>query len=159
MTDSLYFAFRTDQIEMPQPEIIAVPSEDLWCLVRVGDAVLLSDEITHHYTTVGKIDRKDARIYFSDPWSEKSFLLKDKNEAGVAAELKGTLIGISRAEFERVIIGVLTLDDLGLLDHEDLPGCPARKSGEEWQPIAKRNLKPQIGCTSHFCLYLMKPQK
>ena len=22
--------------------------------------------------------------------------------------------------------------------HEDLPGCPARKSGEEWQLVAKR---------------------
>ena len=22
--------------------------------------------------------------------------------------------------------------------HEGLPGCPARKSGEEWQPVAKR---------------------
>ena len=26
--------------------------------------------------------------------------------------------------------------------HEDLPGCPARKSGEEWQPIAKRRQIP-----------------
>ena len=25
-----------------------------------------------------------------------------------------------------------------VLDHEDLPGCPARKSGEEWQLVAKR---------------------
>ena len=26
--------------------------------------------------------------------------------------------------------------------HEDLPGCPARKSGEEWQPVAKRRKEP-----------------
>ena len=26
--------------------------------------------------------------------------------------------------------------------HEDLPGCPARKSGEEWQPVAKRRQTP-----------------
>ena len=24
------------------------------------------------------------------------------------------------------------------MNHEDLPGCPARKSGEEWQLVAKR---------------------
>ncbi len=26
--------------------------------------------------------------------------------------------------------------------HEDLPGCPARKSGEEWQPVTKRRQIP-----------------
>ena len=26
--------------------------------------------------------------------------------------------------------------------HQDLPGCPARKSGEEWQPVAKRRHIP-----------------
>ena len=26
--------------------------------------------------------------------------------------------------------------------HEDLPGYPARKSGEEWQPVAKRRKEP-----------------
>ena len=26
--------------------------------------------------------------------------------------------------------------------HEDLPGCPARKSGEEWQPVAKCRKEP-----------------
>jgi len=26
--------------------------------------------------------------------------------------------------------------------HEDLPGCPARKSGEKWQPVAKRRKIP-----------------
>ena len=30
----------------------------------------------------------------------------------------------------------------GNCDHEDLPGCPARKSGEEWQPVAKRRQIP-----------------
>ena len=30
------------------------------------------------------------------------------------------------------------LGDTILSDHEDLPGCPARKSGEEWQLVAKR---------------------
>ena len=26
--------------------------------------------------------------------------------------------------------------------HQNLPGCPARKSGEEWQPVAKRRHIP-----------------
>ena len=32
--------------------------------------------------------------------------------------------------------------DVEILAHQDLPGCPARKSGEEWQLVAKRRRIP-----------------
>ena len=36
------------------------------------------------------------------------------------------------------LMGPESMNTLGSPVHEDLPGCPARKSGEEWQLVAKR---------------------
>jgi hypothetical protein len=44
--------------------------------------------------------------------------------------------------FDLVIKGSPCVLDYDFALHEDLPGCPARKSGEEWQPVAKRRQIP-----------------
>jgi len=52
-----------------------------------------------------------------------------------AESLENLPIGLDGAGYQWV-----DLDGEGIsgIFTEDLPGCPARKSGEEWQPVAKR---------------------
>jgi tetratricopeptide (TPR) repeat protein len=131
--DALYLVFCSDRVKMPLGQVIPVPREDLWWLAATDDLVLLSDRVTHHYTTVDSVARPADRIFFIDEWPERFFLRAGLNAAGVAAELHPYIAGvldqylppglrgkkhvsISRAEFQRVIVGLVTLDTPELLD-------------------------------------------
>lgn len=116
------FTFYASQVDSNEQSIINVPATDLWCLSRPGDTVLLSDEITHHYTMIHSIDHASNSIYFLDTWPDRIFLLPGRNVEDISAELvpqpDGTkLVHITKEEFERVVLGVSTLDDLSLLEY------------------------------------------
>ena len=84
--------------------------DDIWIHLAPGDQILLSDKVTHHWTTVFKIDRDNGYIYILDLWPDEFFLMKDKNLEGIEAETityknNKTLIKVNKKDFSKVIIG------------------------------------------------------
>jgi hypothetical protein len=126
--DTLYFAFCHDRMAMPLEEAIPVSRNDLWWLVAPGDMLLLSDRRTHHYIGVYHVDDDAGRIDLLDPWPDRVFLKKGLNATGVEAVVKPfggegspignhKLVSITRAEFLRVAVGIITKDTPELIDH------------------------------------------
>ena len=105
--DAMYFAFADKKYRWGMKDVITVPTEQLWGLVMPGDTVLLSDYVTHHYTGIREVDRENDRIYFADQWPDRFFLKAGLNTANVKVD---DTLGISREEFLRVIVGLVTLD-------------------------------------------------
>ncbi len=116
MENALTFAFLNERLSPETPFEIPASAETMWCLARPGDDVLLSDRVTHHYTEVGSIDHTAGFIEFIDPWPNQCFLLENQNEAGIAAQIEGTSIIISKVEFLRVITGLQTIDSPDFID-------------------------------------------
>lgn len=130
--DALQLAFCSSRVKMRLDEVIPVPREDLWWLAAPGDLVLLSDRVTHHYTTVDHVGREADRIFFIDEWPDRIFLRAGLNAAGVEAQVFDYMAGvfegvapqfsgkkhvsISRDEFLRVIVGLVTLDTPALFE-------------------------------------------
>ncbi|MGE3873660.1 MAG: hypothetical protein AB7F74_11960 [Parvibaculaceae bacterium] len=130
--DAFHAVFTNDRIKMPLDEAIPVPLEDLWWLAAADDLVLLSDRVTHHYTTVDHVAREPGRIFFIDQWPDQIFLKQGLNQEDVAAEVTPYMAGIldhaaaalsgkkqvsiTRDEFLRVIVGTVTLDTPDLFD-------------------------------------------
>src|SRR5262249_38796595 len=96
--DALHFAFYAARYRVPPEDAITVPAEHLWWLASEQDTVLLSDRATHHYTTVGKVDREQGRIGFYDNWPDDFFLQPGRNTLGIGAHD----LSVSKAEFQRV---------------------------------------------------------
>jgi hypothetical protein len=141
--DTLHFAFCNDRIAVPPEEAVPVPSDDLWWLAAPGDLLLLSDRRTHHYIGVHQVDPDADRIYLLDPWPGRVFLKKGLNAAGVEALVEPfgpegsplcshQLISITRAEFLRVIVGLITKDTPELISHY-LAARPAQRERLEIQ--------------------------
>lgn len=89
---------------------LAVPADHLWWFVAPGDTVLLSDRVTHHFTTVGGIDRPSGTVSFVDAWPDEFFLRAGHNTLGITAD--GTRI--TRADFAKVAVGIVTIDRAAL---------------------------------------------
>jgi tetratricopeptide (TPR) repeat protein len=111
--EALYFAFYADRYRVPAEDAITVPADHLWWLASEQDTVLLSDRATHHYTTVGQVDRERGRIAFYDNWPEDFFLRPGCNTLGIEAHG----LSVSKAEFQRVIVGLVTWDTPQLAQH------------------------------------------
>jgi len=109
---ALHLIFWSERGRMPPEKGLRVPAEHLWWLASPGDTVLLSDGVTHHYTTIGRVDRDAETISFADYWPEDFFLQKDRNVLGI--EAAGTII--TRVEFGLVTTGILTWDTVRLID-------------------------------------------
>lgn len=114
---SLIFAFESNRYKQEASDIIPIPRSQFWCIARAQDVVLLSDRITHHYTSIHYVDRENQKIYFLDPWPEMFFLKEDKNIAGVAAKIDSSGICITKDEFNKVAIGLLTTDTKEFIDY------------------------------------------
>jgi hypothetical protein len=110
--DALYLIFWNDRVRVPTEQGLRVPADHLWWVATPGDTVLLSDGVTHHYTSVGRVDRDADTISFADPWPADFFLQKHRNVLGIEAQ--GTVI--TRADFARATTGVLTWDTARLID-------------------------------------------
>jgi tetratricopeptide (TPR) repeat protein len=95
-----YFAFLEQGHSNPAPDVISASRDSLWCLVREGDLVLLSDRKTHHSTRVFKVDREAGYIYFVDRWPDVFFLREGLNMMEVAAKAMVPDLGDVRARIE-----------------------------------------------------------
>lgn len=109
---ALWIVFWSNRYKIPIEQGLSVPPETLWWVAQETDTALLSDGFTHHYTSVGKIDQSSQTISFSDPWPDEFFLQAGRNVLGIESN-KCT---VTRADFERAAIGVLTWDTVELLD-------------------------------------------
>ena len=114
--DALYWAFYADRYSVAREEAITVPSEHLWWLATAQDDVLLSDRVTHHYTTIAAVDREGERVSFHDAWPESFFLLPGRNTLGIAARLDPGL-SVSKPDFLRAAVGLVTWDTTRLVPH------------------------------------------
>lgn len=105
-----------EKYTLPTRDIVPLRPTLIWKMLDPGATVLLSDRITHHYALVGGMDRAAGTIDILDPNARQSFLRKGFNYEDVAGELvDDTHIRITRAEFERVIVGAIvfrSLDDM-----------------------------------------------
>ena len=110
--DAMWIVFLNRRNAAPIDHGLRVPKEHLWWVVSPADQVLLSDGATHHYTTVGQVDRSEQTLSFLDPWPEQFLLNYGLNVLGIAARN----LTIGRSEFERVAVGVLTLHTPELID-------------------------------------------
>lgn len=112
VADAAVFPVWSARWRVPLHRGVAVPPAHLWWFAREQDTVLLSDRQTHHYCSIGHVDRDAASIAFADPWSDRFFLQAGYNTLGIAAD--GTRIG--RADFARAAVGLACWDRLGLFD-------------------------------------------
>lgn len=126
---ALYFAFCSDKVKLPPQDAIAIPREDLWWIAAPDDLVLLSDRITHHFTTVHRVSPEGQKIYFLDDWPDRIFLKEGLNSADVRAEISPYFggvfddvvpgrkeVGITREEYLRVVVGLITQDTPAVLE-------------------------------------------
>lgn len=100
------------QLRVPLDKGLQLSMQQLWWLVLPGDVALISDGATHHYTSIGRVDRADGTITFQDAWPEDFFLQAGRNIEGIAS-IDQT---ITRLEFERVLVGILTWDTTELME-------------------------------------------
>jgi tetratricopeptide (TPR) repeat protein len=126
--DSAVFPIWSTRVRSALDKGLAVPPEHLWWFVQPGDTVLLSDRVTHHFTTAGQVDREGGTISFVDPWPEDFFLQDGRNTLGI--EAAGTRI--NQAEFARCAVGIATWDRLSLFEAY-LQAYPAQAASAEVQ--------------------------
>lgn len=115
LPEALFFAFYSDRYNVEPEKGVTLPPEHLWWLAMSEDTALLSDRITHHYTTIGSVDRNGERISFSDQWPDDFFLLPGRNTIGVAAK-RDPGLSVTKDEFLRSITGIVTWDTPALID-------------------------------------------
>jgi tetratricopeptide (TPR) repeat protein len=126
---ALHFAFCSDKIRFPLEDVIPVRHEDLWWLAAPNDLILVSDGVTPHYTTVNRVTPEDEKIYLLDDWPDRIFLIEGRNSRGIRAEVIPYFAGIfddvigakqevciTRTDYEKVIVGLITQDTPALLE-------------------------------------------
>jgi tetratricopeptide (TPR) repeat protein len=115
--EALHYAFYADKYRSSPEKAVALPCEHLWWLAAPQDSLLLSDRNTDHYTEVAHVDREKERIYFHDYWPKDFFLLQGRNAIGAAARLDNDGLSLSKAEFLKAVVGLMTLDTPALIEH------------------------------------------
>lgn len=126
--DTAIFPIWSSRVRTALDKGVAVPPDHLWWFVEPGDTVLLSDRVTHHFTTAGHLDREGDTISFADPWPDDFFLREGFNTLGIRAE--GTRI--PRAAFTKAAVGIATWDRVSLFDAY-LEAYPAQAASAEMQ--------------------------
>jgi tetratricopeptide (TPR) repeat protein len=127
-SNALFFAFCDQQVSMPVEQVIPVPREDLWWLATSGDLLLLSDKVTTHYATMLHASAETGRMALVDEWPDRIFLREGFNEKDVCARVNPFFggvfdsvepgkkeVSVTRDEFLRVAVGLVTLDTPALL--------------------------------------------
>jgi hypothetical protein len=116
------YAYYLDSLASDDDALLPVRRERFWGLLRTASQLLLSDGRTHHYTMVHRVDHSAGTLDLVDSWPDAIFLRKGLNTRGVAAEIihvpdRGKIVRVTRAEFERVIMGVITLEPHNFYEH------------------------------------------
>ena len=126
INNTIIYAFSRKNVMHKSNDIIPINKWEFWCLVRSGDEVLLTDRNTHHYTSIEYVDREKNVIAINDPWPSKIFL-REGNPAGVKANIENGLVVITKAEFQKVIFGLLTPDTPDLIKYYLLNNPDSKK--------------------------------
>lgn len=114
----LFYTIYNQRLASRDSEVINLPFNAFWCIATRGDVILLSDDITHHYTRIASIDRAGQTVDMIDRWpdilqsfvefSPKTIKAQSGNEAG------RILVRFSRSNFEKLFIASITLDTADL---------------------------------------------
>ena len=93
-------------------DAIYMNNSEIWDTITVGDAVLISDKITHHYSIVYKINRNKNYIEFIDQWTDEFFLKEGLNNSDINAKIIDLKYGkkslqINKKDFFKVIVGFI----------------------------------------------------
>jgi tetratricopeptide (TPR) repeat protein len=138
--DTLLFAFCHDRVASPLEETVPVSRDALWWLSAPGDTLLVSDRKTHHYISVLAVDTDAGRIQLLDAWPDRVMLKKGLNTVGVEAVIeplanegtagKALVVTITRAEFQRVAVGLITYDTPDVIDQYLADRPVERESGD-----------------------------
>jgi tetratricopeptide (TPR) repeat protein len=114
--EAVHFAIYGDRYRAAPELAVSVPNDHLWWFVSLGDTVLLSDRVTHHFTSVARVDRASERICFLDPWPDDFLLLRGRNTLGIAAQAEGEKgLSVSKNEFLRSVVGLVIFDTSSLI--------------------------------------------
>jgi tetratricopeptide (TPR) repeat protein len=127
--DALYFALHADTSPSREREVFSASKSTLWCVVQRGDTVLLSDGPTSHFTRVWSVNRETGYVYLLDLWPERFPFLKQEGvnsykavierDTDVTARFQGPLklVRVPRQEFEKTLVGVITLGTPDFVDY------------------------------------------
>lgn len=101
-------------LSYPDVEVVTVPPDRLWDLVRPGDVVELSDGLSSHVTTTWSIDRAAGTIRFLDAWPDQFLLLPGLNALGADARAEPygrtrRWLSVTRADFVQAARGLVSV--------------------------------------------------
>jgi tetratricopeptide (TPR) repeat protein len=126
--DATYFTFQLDRAPSGDPEVISAPKQDLWCLLRSGDIVLVRAGADAHITRIFDVDRQTQTALIADFWPDRFFMVKGTNLFGFSGELvrmedpflpagddQRILVRVSRDDLARAIVGLITIDTPDLI--------------------------------------------
>ena len=127
--DATYFTFQSDRAPSGNPEVISAPKQDLWCLLRRGDIVLVRAGADAHIARIFDVDRQTKTALIADFWPDRFFMVKDTNLFGFSGELvrmedpflpardnKRIMVRVSRDDLARAIVGLITIDTPNLIE-------------------------------------------
>jgi hypothetical protein len=140
-TPYLVYAFYRDDMDTHDRTALPLTTDEIWCLLRPLDTVLLADDQVAHFTTVDEVISTQNLLRLADPWPFDSFLLPGRNSVGVSARLiaregqtisgqRNVAVEISKEEFDRVFIGAITTDEPSLMDFIMSEFPPTKESAE-----------------------------
>lgn len=115
----LNYAFYIKKYNASPKKAILVDHDHMWWLISPQDMVLLTDGSTSHYTFIHDIDRGSGVVIFRDAWASQFFLLEGRNTVGISAKLIPdlNLVTVSKRDFLKVIVGMITVDTPDLPKH------------------------------------------
>jgi hypothetical protein len=91
-----------------------LPWDAYWFTALPGDLVLLSDQVSHHYTNIAAIDHEAGSVDFLDRWPDILTELVGASPqlfgAGSGPFSGATLVRFTREEFERLFFAAIVLD-------------------------------------------------
>ncbi len=116
------FGYRLNSMKSDDDELIPIPRNRFWNLIRPMTSLLLSDRRTQHYTTVYNIDYSNGLLDLVDQWPDKIFLKAGFNTMGIEAQIieipdRGKIVRLTRADLEKVIKGAMSLESMTFSEH------------------------------------------
>jgi tetratricopeptide (TPR) repeat protein len=112
--EAVFYTIHNNRFPSTDPEVLNLPWDAYWFTALPGDSVLLSDQVTHHYTNIAAIDHEAGSVDFLDRWPDiltefvgASPQLFDARSGPFSG---ATLVRFTREEFERLFFAAIVLD-------------------------------------------------